>query len=54
MNLSLILEKASSLGSPEPGAPAAVLFELTSGAAVGAGPPTNASLRLMLGLGLAA
>lgn len=47
MNLSLTLENVSSLVSRGPGPAVSVLLPGTSGAAVGAGFPTRASLRLI-------
>lgn len=51
MNLSLTLENISSLVSRGPGPAASVLLTNTSGAALGAGFPTRASLRLIAGCG---
>lgn len=51
MNLSLTLENISSLVSRGPGPVASVLLPNTSGAALGAGFPTRASLRLIAGSG---
>lgn len=51
MNLSLTLENVSSLVSRGPGPAASVLLPDTSGAALGAGFPTRASLRLIAGCG---
>ncbi len=51
MNLSLTLENVSSLVSWGPGPVASVLLPDTSGAALGAGFPTRASLRLIAGCG---
>lgn len=51
MNLFLTLENISSLVSRGPGPAASVLLPGTSGAAVGAGFPTRASLRLIAGCG---
>lgn len=51
MNLSLTLENVSSLVSWGPGPAASVLLPDTSGATLGAGFPTRASLRLIAGCG---